>query len=89
MDVAGAYITQRQHEQFVQMLYLLIEDGRRRGLNQIPIRDSSGAQIAVLTLHMLPKRPEDMPRALRPKQKLSKRQRDSAKHKRLRKAVAA
>ncbi len=61
----------------------LVEAARQRPGGRLEIRDESGAVVAEVIAHELPKRPKDMPRALRPKQKLSKRQRDAVKREKL------
>lgn len=67
-------------DQINEALGMLITGAREQPDGQMPIHDQSGATVATITAHQLPKRPQDMPRALRPKLKLSKRQRDTAKH---------
>jgi hypothetical protein len=65
-------------------LLTLIELARRQGPDGLWIHDrDTGAVIATLIAHRLPTRPKDMPRHLRPKKKLSKRQRDRTKRARL------
>lgn len=65
----------------VESLWLeqLVDIARGHPARKLEIRDLSGAVIATLQVHDIPKRPKDMPRALRPKQKLSRRQRTQAK----------
>lgn len=57
----------------------LIEAARRRPEGRLDITDGSGAVVATVQAHSLARRPKDMPRALRPKQKLSMRQRRAAR----------
>lgn len=62
----------------------LVEYARGQMGGRLEIRDAAtGAVVATLQTHETPKRPQDMPRHLRPKEKLSKRQRDAAKREKL------
>jgi len=76
-------ITTRSAEVFVRVVQALCANSLETNVREFPIRNPDGTQIATLVLHDLPKRPRDMPRAYRPKQKLSKRQRAAAKHKKV------
>lgn len=57
----------------------LIGMAQSRPGNRLDLRNEQGVVIATLQVHDVPVRPKDMPRALRPKRKLSKRQRVAAK----------
>lgn len=70
------YVTQEQQQWLVATL---IQAARDQPNRTIEFHDEQGAVIASFTVHELPKRPKDMPRHLRPKRKLSKRQRIAAK----------
>jgi hypothetical protein len=65
------------------VLGALVNTAREQPGGKLDLRDESGAIVATVQAHELPKRPKDMPRHLRPKEKLSKRQRDAAKRKKL------
>lgn len=70
-------------EQMNEALALLIGSARNLPDHELPITDEAGATVATLRFHELPRRPRDMPRALRPKQRLSYRQRRQAKQEKL------
>lgn len=73
-------ITERSARTFIEVVQALAQNAHQTGVRELPILDGpNGARVATLTLHDLPTRPKDMPRAMRPKRKLSKRQRDAAK----------
>lgn len=57
----------------------LVRVAQQEANRRFDIRDQTGAIVATVIAHDLPTRPKDMPRHLRPKEKLSKRQRDAAK----------
>ncbi len=68
------------NQQAIQMVTDLVVAARARG-GSFDIQDgATGAVVATVVAHDLPTRPKDMPRRLRPKQRLSKRQRTQAKH---------
>jgi len=66
-------------QQANEVVTQLVEAARREPNGRIDLRDPTGAVVATVQAHALPKRPKDMPRHLRPKMKLSKRERDAAK----------
>lgn len=72
-----------EHQRALTWLAGLVEAARQAPNGQLEIRDQTGAVVATLQAHDLAKRPKDMPRALRPKQKLSKRQRAAVKRDKL------
>lgn len=57
--------------------------------HRLPIRDAIGRVVATVEFHDAPTRPQDMPRHLRPKRQLSKRQRDQAKRQKLERRILA
>jgi hypothetical protein len=70
-------------DEWNRVMHAMIESAKLSD-GALPILDSrTGAQVATFTVHDLPKRPKDMPRHLRPKMKLSKRQRVAAKRAKL------
>jgi hypothetical protein len=84
MPASAAYpldVTSQERQSMVWLAGLV--DAARRANGRLEIRDQAGAIVATVIAHDLPKRPQDMPRALRPKQKLSKRQRTAAKRSKL------
>lgn len=66
-----------------QVIGELIAAARQQPDRKFQIRDESGAVIATFMVHDTPVRPKDMPRHLRPKFRLSKRQRDAVKREKL------
>lgn len=72
-------ITQRSAETFMRVVQALIANGHETGIWEYPVRNTDGTVVATLTLHRLPTRPKDMPRAHRPKRRLSKRQQIAAR----------
>jgi hypothetical protein len=67
-------------DQELAVLNALVETARRQPNGRLFLRGRQGETIAVVEAHSLPTRPQDMPRSLRPKLKLSKRQRTAAKY---------
>jgi hypothetical protein len=61
----------------------LIEAARAQPGGVMQITDGAGAVVAEVRTFKTAPRPQDMPRHLRPKLKLSKRQRTAAKHEKL------
>lgn len=61
------------------LLFRLIQTAREQIDGTLHLTDESGAVVADVVAYDLPKRPKDMPRRFRPKQKLSKRQRVAAR----------
>lgn len=71
-------------EQWSEAISLLIGTAKTYPDKRLPIQDgSTGTIAAYVVVNERPVRPIDMPRALRPKLKLSKRQRVAAKHEKL------
>jgi len=71
------------HPQLDEAVGTLVGMARWAPGGALPIQDPSGRTVATLQFHDVPARPQDMPRHLRPKQKLSKRERDAAKREKL------
>jgi hypothetical protein len=66
-------------QQAIEMISDLVKAAQQQG-GKFDVRDmQTGAVVATVTAYDTPTRPKDMPRALRPKQKLSKRQRVAAR----------
>lgn len=61
----------------------LLNFARQQPGGKLEFRDQTGAVVMTVQAHDLARRPKDMPRHLRPKQKLSKRQRTAAKRSKL------
>ena len=75
-------MTPEEQQQFIAFL---VDHARQQPGGRFDLRDArTHAVVATIQAHDLPKRPQDMPRALRPKQQLSKRARDAAKAQKLR-----
>jgi hypothetical protein len=72
--------TPQQHAEWLQTM---VATARQQPDGRLDITDQTGAVIATVQAHDLPRRPKDMPRALRPKRKLSKRQRAAARRSKL------
>ena len=68
--------------QMSEAIRVMIGTARDLG-GTMPIQDHAGATIATLQVHDVARRPVDMPRHLRPKPRLSKRERDAAKREKL------
>lgn len=73
-------LTFQQQSEFIK---LLIETARRDPNHSVQVMDATGAVAGEFRVFDLPKRPVDMPRHLRPKPRLSKRQRDQAKREKM------
>jgi hypothetical protein len=73
-------LTMQQQSEFIG---LMVETARRHPDRAVQITDTTGAVVGEFRLLDLPKRPKDMPRRLRPKERLSKRQRAQAKREKL------
>lgn len=71
------------HGPEVTWLAGLIQGARQQPGGRLDIRDHTGAIVAHVQAYDAVRRPRDMPRALRPKHKLSKRQRSAAKRAKL------
>jgi hypothetical protein len=63
----------------------LVDQARWHGRNRIELRATDGRLVGHIELydHAIETRPKDLPRRLRPKERLSKRQRDKAKREKL------
>lgn len=70
---------QRAQQQQAQLLGGIVQLALREPGGALQIKDERGAIVATLQAHGLPTRPRDMPRHLRPKGKLSKRERVAAR----------
>lgn len=66
-----------------ELVTALVETARLQPDRKYQIRDQSGAVVATVEAHITPTRPKDMPRHLRPKRLLSKRQRVAARREKL------
>lgn len=73
-------LTVAQQSEFIG---LMVETARRHPDRAVQITDTTGAVVGEFRVFDLPKRPVDMPRRLRPKARLSKRQRDLVKREKL------
>lgn len=67
------------HPASAQLLGHLIDAAKTQPGNRLDIKADSGAVVATLQAHDLPVRPQDMPRHLRPKARLSRRQQARAR----------
>jgi hypothetical protein len=71
-------------EQFIEALRMIVATARQQPNGRMDIRDENGVAVAyVQTVEADKRRPKDMPRAERPKLKLSKRERVAAKREKL------
>ncbi|MGH2877083.1 MAG: hypothetical protein ACRDLV_12605 [Solirubrobacteraceae bacterium] len=66
-----------------ELITALIDGARQLPDRRLPIRDQTGRVVATVDAHDAATRPKDMPRHLRPKRKLSKRQRIAARRDKL------
>jgi hypothetical protein len=71
-----SFVSPQQESAFLGGLILM---ARQQPGGKLELRDQTGAVVATVQAHDQAKRPKDLPRALRPKAKLSKRQRGAAR----------